>query len=397
MPIHSKIKKTSFGPVLTYAGLSLPLLLGACGGGDSPATPVATSGFSSGSSARLSDRSISSVMPDLSSSTSPSGSFDDELTFFDATRWHAANWNNGGYFINGWHPSQIAFPNGSMGITLQADAAGLTGMPAVSGEYRTNATYQYGLYKARLMPAAMPGTISALFTYAGPDSGSPHDEIDIEFKGNDLTKMQVNYWTNNVEHPTVISLGFNAGAAYHDYAFRWTPSGIEWFVDDRLVHSENGSRGPLPVTAGRIMLNHWGTINASPWSSDYLVSSVPSVMRVERVSFTSDSPAAVSVMSVGALSGRAFVEGNGWRGQAGVTVRDASGAAVSNALVTGRFTVGGSALSCTTASNGVCSITSGKIKSLVASTTFSVTRIAGTGMSYDASKNAASTLMIAKP
>lgn len=336
---------------------------------------------------------MSSAMPELSS-TSPAGSFADELTFFNSSRWHAANWNNGSYFINGWHPSQLSFQSAGMGITLQADTAGLTGMPAVSAEYRTNATYKYGLYQARLMPAAMPGTISALFVYAGPDSGSPHDEIDIEFKGDDLTKMQVNYWTNGVEHPTLVNLGFDASAAYHDYAFRWSAAGIEWLVDGQRVHSENGSRGPLPVTAGRIMLNHWGTVNASPWSSDYLLSSAPSVMRVQRVSFTSDTPAAVSV---GALSGSAFVDGAGWRARVAVGVRDASGAAVANAVVTGGFTGNGSAFSCTTASNGMCRITSAKIKSSVTSTTFSVSRIAATSMSYDAAGNSASAVVIAKP
>jgi endo-1,3-1,4-beta-glycanase ExoK len=392
--------KNTFRAALGCAGISLIFLLSACGGGDLASTPATSSGFSSGSSARLSERSADrSKSAEISSLTlSTSASFSDELTFLDTSRWHAASWNNGGYFINGWHPDQLSFLNGRMDIKLQADTANLTGMPAVSGEYRTNNSYQYGLYKTRLIAAAMPGTISAFFTYAGPDTSSPHDEIDIEFKGDDLTKLQVNYWSNGVEHPTVISLGFNASAAYHDYAFHWTATGIHWYVDDVLVHSENGSRGPLPVTPGRIMLNHWGTVGTSPWSSDYVVPRTPSVMGVERVSFTSDTPAAaIPVVSVGALSGTAYLDGKGWRAAVSVTVRDASGAAVPGALVTGGFSAGGSPVSCTSAANGVCTITSTRINATIKSTTFSVSKITGTNMSYDPTKNATASVVMAKP
>lgn len=362
---------------------------------------VTGSGVSSGSSARLRNRSLASSMFSKTSSSvaavSLSASFVDELTFFDTSRWHAANWNNGGYFINGWHPNQLSFADGRLAITLQADTAGLSAEPAVSGEYRTNGFYRYGLYQARLMPRATPGTVTGFFTYVGPDSGNPHDEIDVEFKGDDTTKLYVNYWTNGVEHPTTINLGFDASAAYHNYAFRWSATGIEWFVDGLRVYSENGSRGPLPLTPGQLMFNHWGAIGTWPWSSDYVVSSTPSVARIERVSFTAETPATAVVVSVGALSGRAYVDALNWRAVASVTVRNASGLPVPGAVVTGGFTVGGTPLSCTTASNGVCSITGAKLKTSVARTTFSVSKIVGTNMTYDATKNAATSLVIARP
>lgn len=412
MPKKSKMTRTFFSTVWGGSGISLLLLLSACGGGDSgqsntaaqstevstPSTAVSGSGFSSGSNMRTSDSTISADIASLSSTLVTSGSFNDELTFFDTSRWQAANWSNWGYFVNGWHPNQLSFVNGRMEIKLQADTAGLTGEPAVSGEYRTNATYKYGLYKARLIASATPGTITAFFTYAGSDTGKPHDEIDIELKGDDLTKMQVNYWTNGVEHPTLIDLGFNASAAYHDYAFHWTATGIDWFVDGKLVHSENGSRGALPVTPGQIILNYWGTIYTWPWSTDYIVSSPPSVMSVENVSFASDTPVTVSVVSVSALSGSSYADtSKGWRAVASVTVRNASGIAVPGAVVTGGFTTGGAPLSCTTASNGVCSITSSKISTSTSSTTFSISGVAGTNMTYDATKNVKKSVAITKP
>lgn len=324
-------------------------------------------------------------------------SFDDEMLNFDTSRWHAANWNNEGYFLNGWHPHQLTFPDGRLRITLEADTQGLTGKSSVSGEYRTNASYGYGLYKARLIASNTPGTITAFFTYTGWAEGTRHDEIDVEIKGDDPRKVSLNYWSDGVEHPTVVDLGFDASAAYHDYAFRWTPTSLQWFVDDRLVHEENGSRGPLPEVPGRIMLNLWGATGAEPWSSSYRVTAMPSQAAVDRVSFTAGGETVKTPVSVSALSGRSYAEGKGWRAVATITVRDANGLAVPGAVVAGSFTVGGTGLGCTTNASGLCSITSGNIGQTKASTVFSVNGIAGTNLSYNSGANLSSSVFIAKP
>jgi beta-glucanase (GH16 family) len=252
------------------------LIAFACGGGYEDSTPT------------LSDYSAA-----LSPIFAPAfaGSFEDDLIAIDTSRWQAAYWSNGGYFLNSWHPNQLSFESNGLIIKLEADTAFLTNKSAVSGEYTTKKMYKYGLYKVRLKVSSTPGTISGFFTYTGPVEGTQHDEINIEIKGDDPTKMQVNYWNNDIQHPTLINLKFDASAAEHDYAFRWSEKGIQWYVDDRLVHEENGSHGPLPVTAGKIILNHWGAVNALPWSTDYIVSDTPSLMTVTRISFTSELPA----------------------------------------------------------------------------------------------------------
>lgn len=327
-------------------------------------------------------------------------SFTDELLAFDSARWQAAQWNNGGYFLNGWHPNQLAFADGRMRITLEADQLGLTGKSCVSGEYRTLLSYGHGLYKARLIASSTPGTITAFFTYTGPAEGTQHDEIDVEIKGDDPTKLQLNYWTNDAEHPTVINLGFDASAAYHEYAFRWTADRLQWFVDGALVHEENGSRGPLPQVAGRIMLNHWGATGTNGWSTDYQVTATPSVAAVERVSFTSESDLASPMVpvSVGSLAGSAYWGGStkNWRAVATIGVRNGSGAAVAGAVVSGNFS-GTGTQSCTTDGSGACSITSTAIGKAVASTTFSVSGITGANMSYAAGGNAAGSVLIGRP
>jgi hypothetical protein len=243
----------------------------------------------------------------------------------------------------------------------------------------------------------VPGTVSAFFTYTGPTDGTAHDEIDVEILGDDPTRVSLNYWTDDAQHPTVVSLGFDASAAAHDYAFRWSAQRLQWFVDGVLVHEEDGSRGPLPRVAGKIMLNHWGAVGTEPWSSSYVVSpATASVMGVERVAFTAEAPAPQPV-SVGALSGSAWTDAKGWRAVATITVRDAAGAAVPGAVVSGDFTLGGTGFTCTTGSAGLCSVTSTAINRLRTATTFSVRGIAGSGFGYDAAGNAVTSVTIGRP
>lgn len=111
----------------------------------------------------------------------------------------------------------------------------------------------------------------------------------------------------------------------------------------------------------------------------------------------SPPPAPATAVSVGALVGSAAQVRNGWRATVAVTVRDAGGTAVAGAVVNGGFSVGGSAVKCTTGTNGACSVTSGNLSKGTAETRFSVTSITGSGMSYDATANVASSLLIRKP
>jgi len=109
----------------------------------------------------------------------PNG-FADGLGSFDNTRWVRADWSNGGVFANAWSPGQIAFDGSQMTITLDEVSGSL-----VSGEYRSVDTYGHGYYEVNLMASNVPGTITGFFTYTGPAEGTPHDEIDIEIKGDE--------------------------------------------------------------------------------------------------------------------------------------------------------------------------------------------------------------------
>ena len=217
--------------------------------------------------------------------TTPGAAFSDPLDTLDTSRWMASDGVNGNPFLNSWVSQQVSASGGTLSLQLIGDPGMASGRSAASGEYSTTTTYGYGTYRFVAKASNTAGVINGLFTYTGPSEGTAHDEIDVEIKGDDTTKMQVNYWTNDVEHPTVIDLGFDASADYHEYAFSWSASAIQWFVDGALVHEETGTRGPLPSLPGKIFLNIWGTVGTMPWSTDYIPSLSPSTLSVNLVSF----------------------------------------------------------------------------------------------------------------
>ncbi|QHT57556.1 family 16 glycosylhydrolase [Cellulomonas sp. H30R-01] len=199
------------------------------------------------------------------------GSFVDNLDGFATSRWHKANgYSNGGMFNSGWRADHVWHSGGVMGINLDnyGCPSGCSGKPYASGEYRSNDMYSYGRYEVRMKAArGGSGTVTSFFTYTGPSDGQPWDEIDIEILGKNTWQMQTNYYTNGVGgHEKLIDLGFDAAAGYHTYAFEWWNGGtINWFVDGRLVHQENGSRGKLPTHPGRIMMNLWPGTGVDSW------------------------------------------------------------------------------------------------------------------------------------
>ncbi|APF24492.1 beta-glucanase [Clostridium butyricum] len=177
--------------------------------------------------------------------------------------WSKSNgWTNDGMFNCTWRSSNVNFSNGIMNLTLNKDTQGGT-KPYAGGEYRSNDTYGYGLYQVNMKPAQNTGIVSSFFTY----TGSPWDEIDIEFLGKDTTKVQFNYFTNGVgNHEYVYNLGFDAAQSYHTYAFNWQPTYIAWLVDGKEVYRATKD---IPSHPGKIMMNLWPGTGVDSWLGDY--------------------------------------------------------------------------------------------------------------------------------
>jgi beta-glucanase (GH16 family) len=212
--------------------------------------------------------------------------FDDHFDAFDAARWSFADgWANGFPFYCGWKADHAAVRDGVLTLTLDDQAS--SGQPYSSAELRSNRAYGFGRVEGRLKAARGSGLVTSLITYTGPSEGTVHDEVDIEILGKDPTRMQVNYFTAGVGgHEAVIDLGFDASAGFHTYAFEWTATAIRWYVDGRLVHTEDGSRGALPTTPGKIMANLWPGVNVDGWLGAFSYPGAPVTAQYERVSFT---------------------------------------------------------------------------------------------------------------
>ncbi|WP_297417652.1 glycoside hydrolase family 16 protein [Clostridium sp.] len=171
-------------------------------------------------------------------------------------------WTNGGMFNCTWRASNVNFSNGLMTLTLNKDTQGGT-KPYAGGEYRSNDTYNYGLYQVNMKPAKNPGIVSSFFTY----QSNPWDEIDIEFLGKDTTKVQFNYYTNGVgNHEYIYNLGFDASTSYHTYAFNWQPTYIAWLVDGKEVYRATNN---IPSHPGKIMMNLWPGTGVDSWLNAY--------------------------------------------------------------------------------------------------------------------------------
>jgi len=118
-------------------------------------------------------------------------------------------------------------------------------------------------------------------------------------------------------------------------------------------------------------------------------------------SLSGNSPApepAATTVAIKSMVGSASRSGGNWKASASVTVRDvATGATVSNATVSGNFSPGGGS-KCTTGSNGSCTLASAAIKNNAgSSSTLSATGISGTLVTYDASQNSVTQIVITKP
>ena len=191
-------------------------------------------------------------------------------------------YSNGNMFNSTWRASQVNFEDGKMQLSINKDEEN-TKIPYISGEYRSNQNYHYGLYEVSMKPIKNNGVVSSFFTYTGPSEHNPWDEIDIEFLGKDTTGVQFNYFTNGLgHHEYFYKLGFDASEAFHTYAFEWLPDSITWFVDGKKVHTATENS---PQTPGKIMMNVWPGTGVDSWLKPF-DGTVPLKAEYDWVKFT---------------------------------------------------------------------------------------------------------------
>lgn len=128
-------------------------------------------------------------------------------------------------------------------------------------------TYLYGRFSTELRPVSHDGVVTGVFLHRN----GPRQEIDIEFLGNDTSKMLVNVYYNPGVHgtkleygyrgnPTSIDLGFDASEDFHRYEVEWAKSYIRWKVDDVIVHERVlWNPTPIPDLPMEFNVNIWNS------------------------------------------------------------------------------------------------------------------------------------------
>lgn len=166
--------------------------------------------------------------------------------------WARNDRGNGHPFNCAFYRSNAVINDGILTMKLTKGRDGYVG-----AEYRSTQKFSYGFYSVKMKPANCPGVISSFFTY----TGMPWDEIDIEFLGDDTTKVQFNYYTKGIgHHEYIYYLGFDAAEDFHEYAFDWQPDSITWYVDGKPVYRATKN---IPTTPAQIMVNIWNVADTN--------------------------------------------------------------------------------------------------------------------------------------
>ncbi|MEM0986726.1 MAG: family 16 glycosylhydrolase [Pseudomonadota bacterium] len=164
---------------------------------------------------------------------------------------HPERWNDTAWSERHAEPTE-------RGLHLRVSRHRIHGKRHQGAEMHINGTHHYGRYEVVMQPARGDGLISAFFTFTGAAHGTPKDEIDIEFVGNNTRQVQLNYFTGGTSYGGAwIDLPYDAADHPQLYAFEWTPSEIRWFVGDQLVYRADGERLALPTYASTAMLSTW--------------------------------------------------------------------------------------------------------------------------------------------
>ncbi|KAH8423247.1 putative cell wall glucanase (Utr2) [Aspergillus melleus] len=140
---------------------------------------------------------------------------------------------------------------------------------SVGSLFANNHYIWYGKISGKIKSSRGAGVVTAFILLS-----DTKDEIDFEFVGSDLNKVQTNYYFQGIldynqgTKETVDSSTFDD---WHEYEIDWKPEAITWSVDGKVKRTltrestwnETGNRYEFPQTPSRMQLSLWPAGQAS--------------------------------------------------------------------------------------------------------------------------------------
>ena len=189
---------------------------------------------------------------------SPEAFFADLRGGFDPQDWRPSTHTNdtpNNHYGGPWKSENIVARDDRLSLLIRA---GQDGNRPTMAEIQTKRNFWYGRYEVIMQPSGEGGTVSAFFTYTGPWSGDPHDEVDIEFLGRHPDEVEFNYFKNGkTGESDRYTLDFNPSESMNLYAFDWRPDEIIWYVNDQEVYRPPTDRMDIQTSPSNIFLSAW--------------------------------------------------------------------------------------------------------------------------------------------
>ena len=214
--------------------------------------------------------------------TDSGGAFFEGFDQLSANRWVVSDgWTNGPHQNCTWARSAISVADGYLTLKFMPTENSPSNL---CGELQSRSVFSYGTFEARLRTPQGSGLNAAFFTYIGPSSKKPHDEIDFEVLTKDTGHVSLNTFVyGKPQNGAVVPVVPDSSSDFHTYAFQWSPDQVQWFIDGHLVHSATSS---LPVNPQKIFLSFWGSDTLTDWMGPFVRPAQPLTMQVDWVAFT---------------------------------------------------------------------------------------------------------------
>ena len=169
-------------------------------------------------------------------------SFRDDFTAFDSSMWIKSSHTLG---RTDFDPANVSVANDFLRQKIPANTTG--GAEIESMEY-----YGYGIYRARIMTADAPSSITGFYLYRSPDL---YAEIDIEIYNDGTGDVDfVTYADGRRTHYTQKRLTFDPSAAFHTYRFDYNPGSVKFYVDGALMAVYTDG---VPSASMKLLVNTW--------------------------------------------------------------------------------------------------------------------------------------------